>query len=1113
VAIELRLFGPVELWVDARRVGIGPAKQRAVLVALTVDANHVLSPDQLVSRIWDETPPPASRNVLHTYIGRLRRAIEDVPGLRVLRQSGGYLLEIDPDMVDLLRFRRLVDAARVTSDEPGKAELLRQALRATRGEAFAGLAGDWLDGQRVACARERVTAVCDLADIELRRGEHERILPDLRELVAAYPLDERLIAQLILALYRSGRQAEAIDCYQQCRRQLADEMGIDPSRRLTELYARVLRQEDIADAVPVAVPTTVDAPPAVGGRTIADPPALATVSAQLPRDPRGFTGRLAELASLHATLAEELADIITISGMAGVGKTALALHFAHRVAPEFPDGQLYLNLRGHESDQGPMTAGDALGQFLRALGVDSRQVPDEPEERAARYRSLLASRRLLIVLDNAASAEQVRQTLPGSQGCLVLVTSRDRLSGLTAFDGAWRLDLDVLTVADSTRLLSSVIGADRVAAESRAASELIQSCAYLPLALRIVAANLADHPDRNLSDAVTDLARPDRLTALAIVGDERAAVARTFDLSYTALADPLRRLFRLLGLVPGADFTAPVAAALVASTLQEATARLAALAAAHLVEPLSAGRYRLHDLLRFYALARVELEDARPGRDRAMQRLLDWYQRTADAAAALVYPDVVRLAPERDEATVTQPLPFGDRDKALMWFEAERANLVAATQSQVPVGTEQAAWRLADALRGFFLRRRYTDDWLATATAGLRSARRAGDRRAEAAMLTSLANAGRALGRYHEAIEHYSQALTLHRDLDWPAARAAAFAGLGLVRQEIGDLRRAVVLHGQALAINRRIGMRQREAVDLNNLGLAYLGLGRLEPAARYLAHSLELSRQTASTSGETASRNNLATAHHLLGRFEAAIDDASAALALSRQDGSRSSEAEALNTLAAVHRDAGHHEVAFRYAGECLALAQEIGDRRMEAEASNTLGETCLRDGDPKAAGEHFSHACRIARAIANRYGEAAALCGLAAVDQEMSRTDEATGYARHAMRLARRAGLRITEGTALTLLGGVAADTGRAEQAAGFATHAARIQAQAGHRLGEARALTVLGRVLLASQGTEAAVAPWRHAWEIFTTVGTTEATAVRALLDDADRQSNAPAALDLP
>ncbi len=502
--VEFRVLGDVEVHAAGQRVGAGHARQRSVLAVLLLDLGRVVSAEQLIDRVWGENPPGSVRNVLYGYVAKLKAAIAQAgdPEVVLARRPGGYLLDADPERVDLYRFRRLAAEAAAAGDDRQAAALLRDALGLWHGPALAGLDSPWLNGMRETLDRQRIAAVLDVSDIALRQGQHAALISELAGEAVAYPADERLIGQLMVALYQSGRQAEALQLFEQTRRRLAGELGADPGPELRALHQRMLRGDPS-----LAAPGPAGHGAAPPGRTGEPSGRAGEAPRELPADTTTFTGRATELIELDQLLPDPgagagdpaqadaggTAVISAVSGTAGVGKTALAVHWAHRVAEYFPDGQLYVNLRGYDPDR-PVPAADALAGFLRTLGVAGQDIPPEQDERAARYRSLLAGRRVLVLADNAAEVAQVRPLLPGSPGCVMVVTSRDSLAGLVARDGARRLDLDLLPHEDAAGLLRALIGV-RAEAEPGAVAALAGLCARLPLALRVAAELAVARPD------------------------------------------------------------------------------------------------------------------------------------------------------------------------------------------------------------------------------------------------------------------------------------------------------------------------------------------------------------------------------------------------------------------------------------------------------------------------------------------------------------------------------------------------------------------------------------------------------------------------------------------
>jgi tetratricopeptide (TPR) repeat protein len=788
--------------------------------------------------------------------------------------------------------------------------------------------------------------------------------------------------------------------------------------------------------------------------------------------------------------------ISAIDGTAGVGKTALAVHWAHRVRDRFPDGQLYVNLRGFAAGP-PVAAIDALAGFLRALGLAEERIPVHVEEAAALFRSLLAGRRVLVVLDNAVDAAQVRPLLPAGGGCLALVTSRSRLAGLVARDGATRINLDVLAVEEAGALLARILGSERVAREPDAVAGLAHACAYLPLALRIAAANLLDRADLDIGDYVADLLKGDRLAALEVDGDAEAAVKTTFDLSYARLDPHAQRLFRCIGLVTGPDVTVEAAAALTGTPAQQARRLLDRLAAAHLLDQATTGRYTCHDLLRLYAAERAG-DDPAAERQAALQRLYDHYLQRVDAAAEKLYPQMLRLPGAAPSTSVPPDAGFDGVGQALAWLDAERPNLIAAITHTARHGPPAVAWRLTDALRGYFYQGMYAVDWLTALQAAQAAAAAVGDLRAQAATELGLGTYHWSQSHFRQAIDRHTRMVDLARRSGWTDGEGAAVGNLGGLYQAVGQQQRAVEHITQAVGLTRRAGRLGGQALHLTNLGIAQCLLGQLEQAASNHVESLALFRQIGARGGEATALSNLAVARHQLGRLDDARDRLDLALALHREVGDRTKEAEALICLALVHCDLGRYDQALELARTGLALSQDTGRRMDQASALTALATVHHRLGDQRQAVDGHRQAVRLARDANYPQIQTEGLLGLADSLLSLGETGTALTRARHALTLARRLGYQVFEGQALTLLTAIHHRLGDQRQAAEHAQQALTNHRRTGHRLGEARTHLVLGHILRATDRVEQAEEHWRVALDLFTAIGVPEADDARVLLN---------------
>jgi tetratricopeptide (TPR) repeat protein/transcriptional regulator with XRE-family HTH domain len=736
-----------------------------------------------------------------------------------------------------------------------------------------------------------------------------------------------------------------------------------------------------------------------------------TVPRQLPADPSTFIGRAAQLGQLDALLpgganraADQGADqgagraavvISAIRGTAGVGKTALAVHWGHRSAHQFPDGQLYVDLRGF-SGATPLTPLEALARLMQSLGVPADQVPGDVDRAAALYRSVVAGRRILLVLDNAASADQVRPLLPGSGAAAVLVTSRDQLRGLIARDGARGLSLDVLSLPEAVALLGDLLGAGgrdgADGADGAAVAELAERCGRLPLALRIAAANLVSRPHLPIEEYIALLRGDDRLAALSVTGDPGGAVLASFDLSYRGLPAPARRMFRLLSVVPGPDVTVETAAAVAGAGADEARRLLDLLAGAHLVEEHRYGRYTCHDLLRGYADRCARRDEVPSERDAATRRYYDFAMSAVDAAARLLYPEKARLTVEWTPPAGQRPrwtpragrqpaagYRFDDPQRASAWLADELPGLVAAVVRAQEVGPRPMAWLLADALRGYFWLNRSVVDWLAVGRAALAAAQAGGEPVAEAAAWLSLADAHQAGGGYRRAAQLYRRA----RQAGGAAGHAeeiqsAALNNLGWLHLRWGRLTDAADCYEQALAFNRRTGFVAGEAVQLGNLGSVHHAMGRLDEAAELCGAALALLRRLGlPRSMEASLLCELGEISHRRGRLDQAHRQLTEAGRLHRSVGDRAGEAETWLRMAAVDRDAGRPST--EVVGAALSAARQLRDSQLEAVALNILGSIEVRLGRHRQAVEHHRQAYETARDAELKQPEAEALVGLA--------------------------------------------------------------------------------------------------------------------------------------
>jgi DNA-binding SARP family transcriptional activator len=857
---EFRLLGHVEALVDGRPIEVGHARQRCVLAILLLDANRPVPVDVLADRLWADRQPQRARNALAGYVSRLRGLFDGSGAATFDRRGDGYAVTVDPETVDVHRFRRLVAEARGAAADETTDGLLDQALRLWRGDSFATLDTPWLNAIRAALEAERFGATLDHNDVALRLGRHGELVARLLEIAEEHPLDERLARQLMLALYRCGRQADALHHYERVRARLADELGTDPGSDLRDLYLRILNGDL----------------PAVA-RAWSEPAAPDPVPRQLPAPSRIFTGRARELDRLSGILAgagdpPASVPIATISGMPGIGKTTLAVRWAYQIAHRFPDGQLFIDLCGFDAGGQPKSSGEALQAFLDAFAVPAFRIPSDLEGRAALYRSLLADRRLLIVLDNARNAEQIRPLLPGAPGCFVVVTSRNQLTGLIASDGAYPVVLDVLGRDDARGLLADHVGADRIADEPESAAEIVTLCAGLPLALATVAARAAIKPTFPLAAVAKELGET-RHTLDAFTGpghDPATDVRAALSWSYHALGDPAARLFRLLGVHPGPDIGHPAAATLAGLAPAQVRPLLAELAHAHLVTEHRHGRYAMHDLVRAYAAERADTHvDERVS---AVRRMLDHYLRTAYDADRLLTPYREDLLALDRSAIPATGEGIGDGVAAVAWFKRERPVLVAVQQLAAAGGHHAHAWQLAWALATFLHREGSWHEQATTQLAALDAVMRGDDGAAQGYARRALAVTYVRLGRHGEGNDLLRRARDVARAVGDRRGEAVALAVLGWALGEQGRVAEALAEARRAYDAFKSLYDRSGQAWALNYIGRHLAQLGEHDRAIATILRASDLHQETGDRHGLADSLDAVAVLHHTVGRHERAI-------------------------------------------------------------------------------------------------------------------------------------------------------------------------------------------------------------------------------------------------
>ncbi|ALG11551.1 AfsR/SARP family transcriptional regulator [Kibdelosporangium phytohabitans] len=1033
-------------------------KQRQLLALLLFHANSVLRTGFLLDALWDADRPVSAGANLQSYVAGLRRVIGSD---RLENRRGGYVLHVADDELDATVFTELTATGRVllqAGDPSAAVAKLTAALDLWRGPVLDGLpVPHSLRGELGRLDELRVRASEDRVQARLELGGHSEAAVELRTLLAQHPFRERLWSLLMLALYRLGRQDEALDAYARMRRSFVDELGIEPGVDVRRMHQRILGADPALDIAPEPEPAAQPVPPRL-----------------LPPDVAYLAGREKELATLDGLLGTGRAELAVVVGSGGIGKTSLVVRWAHRVAGHFPDGQLFIDLRGHES---PMTAEQALTQLLRVLGTACQAVPVTVDEQVALYRSLLADRKVLVVLDNAGNAEQCRPLLPSAPGCAAVVTSRADLRGLTVVNDARMVRLDVLGAAEARALLAELIGD-----EPDAITELAHLCGYLPLALRIAAANLLGGQHATVLDYVTALREGDRMAILAIEGDPSVAVRATFLLSYRALDATTARVFRLLGAAACLDFTVHAAAAACGLPGTQARRSLDRLVAANLLAQRGS-RYHFHDLIREFAASQCAGEDSPADRRASDLALFDHYLGTVDQAVITLYPGTRRLKP-----LPTSPAePFGTETAALGWLDLERANLLAAVKRAASLPEYHAhACHLADAMRGYFQAQGHAIDGLAICEAALSAARYSGDALAEASILDLSGLIHYNLSDYLRAIGLHTAALEVTQRAGDKEATADSLHNLGRVYAQLGRPAPSMLYHKQALEISQESGNRTAEALALNYIGAAYLSFGDAVEAVTWHERARDLSRQIGNRYSELRAINGLGLAHWTLGRIDEAAAHHRESLEACRTLGYRHGELISMVCLAETYCDAGRHAEAAEIADEAITMSLQLGERRNEASAIEVAATIRQRLGDFDGAIEGYANALALARRIGFGYGETSTLIGMALAHIGRGNPETALEYGQQARARIQNSQMRVLEPQVAIVLAFCQIRTGQAELAATSVEQAIALARQGKQRLVEARALHVQAVLQTSVGDTDAAHRTWSEAMVLFAETG---------------------------
>jgi DNA-binding SARP family transcriptional activator/tetratricopeptide (TPR) repeat protein len=1001
--MEFRALGPIELWSAGQRHDLGHARARSILAMLLLTPRAIVPAETFIDRLWDTRPPPKARESLSVYIARLRASLRQAVGDRVQltgRAQGGYLLDVDPEAVDVHQFRRLrrqADALAASGDYDRAAGLLHAADGLWRGQALAGISGDWVARTRDALEEERRAAIVERVGCELELGRHADLVGELRHLLARHPLDETLVAHQMTALYGSGRPADALSLYRETRRRLVEEQGAEPGAMLSDLHQRILSR----DSGLVVCPS---------GRR----PVLAAPPRTLPPETAEFVGRGVELGLLTGSRGGT-PRIAVIEGMPGVGKTALAVRAARLVAGQYPDGTLYLNLHSHDHGSPSLDPAEALHRLLQMLSVPATQIPEAIGERAALWRAHLSRRRAVVILDDAAGHDQIRPLLPGAGQCLILITTR---RGLPGFGGAGSLTLDALSADEAIMLFRRIAGEDR-AGDADQVAAAVGLCGRLPLAIQLTAGRIAQDGPPGLDGLIEELSQPPAwLGGTGAASPEEIAA---FDLSYRALEPGHQRFFRRLGVSPCASLTLPAAAALGGCTLAEAEKAIITLLDYHLLTGDIDGHFQFHDLIRGYAAARAARDDPAAEQQQAVRRLLDYYLCTADQADRILHP--FRRRPGAGVARPPAGGPaLGTQEEAAGWLESEWRNILRAAHHAGSRDWQQECADLICLLADFMAIRAYWDEAIAAHTLALQASRNLADP-------ARIAQASRAprperqqTGRHETAIALADEAAAIYRGLADRRGEAESLDQIGLAHQRTARSREALAYFQEAGILYRAAADLRGAADTLSHSGIACWHLGRYPEAHARLQDALSLYRDVGDRRGEAKVLNNLGRVHLYNGCHREALDAYQKSLLIFREIGGAQNEAILYQNIGTVHRHKGSYGEALAACRRALAIYCSIGDLPDEADVLNDIGAIYQSAGCYDEALIHHQKARLIAEEIGDLSQQLTALRMIADIHRGSGRYGEALDHYRTALRLAREIGDPYEEGK---ILEGIAEST----------------------------------------------------------------------------------------
>ncbi|MFI6638136.1 BTAD domain-containing putative transcriptional regulator [Streptomyces sp. NPDC050504] len=987
---RIRVLGPVALHADpGREIPLGSPKERLMLAALAVAVGRPVSLDTLVDRLWEDAPPSKPRASVHAYATRIRQRLEDAGGGRIVQRARTYTLEMPPECVDCVRYQCLAEQARALccDDEDTALALLVEADALWRGEPLAGLGGLWAAQVRANLGERRLAAALTRIGIQLRKGLFAEVVPDATELLDGHPDDETLAGCLMTASYGCGRQSDALRVYETLRRRLREEHGTSPGPALARLHGLILDGAPVRDLLTPSEAT-------------ANAPSTLPAHAEL-------VGRKEELTSIlqaapgTPTVGAVLA-LQGISGMAGVGKSLLALHAARVLAPRFPDGQIHLDLRSHAPGLQPLTARDALTALLRTFGVPAADIPDDLDGLTTLWRTLLGARRAVVVLDDVSGPEQLRLLLPGASPSLIIVTSRRGLAGLP---GVKPLLLDVLPPADAVAMFRKLTGPDR-ATRTQEVTKIVHLCGYLPLAIELAAGRLISRPSWTTAHLLHRLTRgPGRLREIHTGSRE---IARAFAVSYRTLSDEEQHVFRLAGLQLGPDFDVFAMAALTGLPTERTEAVLETLLDAHLLREPTPERYAFHDLIGEYSRTLTAAEDTAEEREAALRRLIDFYVRAAAEADRLINPRRLRPGVARSAAHApNRPGRLWDSAaSARLWLTAERTALVAAERHCRGNGRPREAALLAGSLAAFLDEEGYSAEAQQMHSAAARHWRLTREPQAEVHALLDLGNAMSRCGRYEPSIGHARRALRMTEETGDVAAKTEVLHLLGVLHWNLGRLTEALAHQNETLELRRRAGDRLQVARSHNNMGITQLYLGNFPAALENFNAALAGFREVGNMQEESSTLNNMSDLSLQTGDKESARELLREALDLLKNSDTPTRRAIMQINLANTMNSPDDLNQIMDLLRDSLSSFRRTGDLRNASITLHSMGRALHAADRCLEAATHHRQALELSRGIGAAHEQAQALHGLGAAEHRLGQTRSAIWHMTEAISIAERIG-----------------------------------------------------------------------------------------------------------